>query len=152
VLEEIPERSEVFVSRAGADDLAYVIYTSGSTGRPKGVEIRHRSVVNLLNAFRRILDFTATDRWLAVTTISFDISGLELFLPLTTGATVVLAGRDDVTGGARLAALIAASQATVVQAPPAAWRLLVGAGWRTTGLKLLCGGEAVDPALARRLL
>ncbi|WP_158914220.1 amino acid adenylation domain-containing protein [Caulobacter sp. S45] len=151
-LEDIVDGPESFSIRSGPEDLAYVIYTSGSTGRPKGVELRHRSVVNLLNAFRRTLDFTARDRLLAVTTISFDISVLEIFLPLTVGAAVILAGREDVVDGARLAALIQSSAATVLQATPATWRLLIGAGWRGAGMKLLCGGEAVDPALARRLL
>jgi amino acid adenylation domain-containing protein len=152
VLEDIIDGPERFVSRALPQSLAYLIYTSGSTGRPKGVEIRHRNVVNLLNAFRKLLDVGAADRLLAVTTISFDISVLELFLPLTVGAAVILAERSDAVDGARLAQLIEASGATVMQATPATWRLLIGAGWRGREMKLLCGGEAVDPALARRLV
>jgi amino acid adenylation domain-containing protein len=152
VLEDVVDDADGFASCATPEGLAYVIYTSGSTGRPKGVEIRHRNVVNLLNAFRRLLKFTARDRLLAVTTISFDISVLEIFLPLTTGAAVILAERADTVDGVRLATLAQTSGATVIQATPATWRLLIGAGWRGRGVKLLCGGEAVDPALARRLL
>ena len=138
-------------SRATAQGLAYVIYTSGSTGRPKGVEVRHRSVVNLLCALQRRLGFASGHRWLAVTTISFDISVLEIFLPLVFGGCVVLA--PAASDGEALANLVEATRPQVMQATPAGWRLLLAAGWRGDGsTTLLCGGEAIDPALARRLV
>ncbi len=115
------------------DSLAYVIYTSGSTGRPKGVAVHHRGVVNLLGAMRREPGLTASDVLLAVTTLSFDIAGLELFLPLTVGARVVLCPRHVATDGAALGRALRATGATVMQATPATWQMLVdagGRGWR----------------------
>jgi amino acid adenylation domain-containing protein len=138
---------------AGPADLAYVIYTSGSTGRPKGVEVRHAGVVNFLTSMGLRPGLSAADALLAVTTISFDIAGLELYLPLAVGARIVLASRDTAADGARLAALLASSGATVLQATPATWRLLLAAGWSgAPRLKVLCGGEALPPDLAGELL
>jgi non-ribosomal peptide synthetase component F len=125
---------------AGPDDLAYVLYTSGSTGKPKAVEIRHRAVVNLLAAMQGELDFGAEDSFLAVTTLSFDIAALELFLPLVTGGRLVVASRDDAADPSRLAALIARAGCSVMQATPATWRGLLARGWPgDPQLKLLCG-------------
>jgi amino acid adenylation domain-containing protein len=135
------------------DDLAYVIYTSGSTGRPKGVEIEHRNVVSFLEAMRRQPGLASSDRLLAVTTLAFDIAGLEIWLPLSVGATVVIASRTDVLDGARLAGLIEKHEITVLQATPACWRLLLAAGWTGKGdLKALCGGEALPADLAAALV
>jgi amino acid adenylation domain-containing protein len=135
------------------DDLAYVIYTSGSTGRPKGVEIEHRNVVSFLEAMRRQPGLTSSDRLLAVTTLAFDIAGLEIWLPLSVGASVVIASRADVLDGARLASLIDAHEITVLQATPASWRLLLASGWAgSRSLKALCGGEALPADLAAALL
>lgn len=134
-------------------DLAYVIYTSGSTGKPKGVQIPHRALINFLHSMAREPGLGADDRLLAVTTISFDISGLELYLPLLRGARVVLASRDDCVDGSRLRSLIKQSGATVMQATPATWRLLLESGWSDgAGIKLLCGGEALPRDLADKLL
>ena len=136
-----------------ADQLAYVIYTSGSTGKPKGVEITHKNLVNFLQSMASSPGFSAADRLLAVTTISFDISGLELYLPLLAGGRVVLASREDCYDGVRLRRLMRESGATVMQATPATWRLLLDSGWREgNGLRLLCGGEALPRELADRLL
>jgi len=133
--------------------LAYVIYTSGSTGQPKGVQIPHQAVVNFLTTMADQPGLTAEDRLLAVTTLSFDIAVLELFLPLTVGGQVVLASRQTAADGRRLAELIEAADITVMQATPATWRLLVAAGWvGQSGLKMLCGGEALPRALANELL
>jgi amino acid adenylation domain-containing protein len=135
------------------NNLAYVMYTSGSTGQPKGVAVEHRGVTNLLISMRREPGLSASDILLAVTTISFDIAGLEIFLPLITGARVVLAGSADVVDGSRLKQLLQASNATVMQATPATWRLLIEAEWGgSPGLKVLCGGESLPPELARDLL
>ncbi|KAE8758418.1 amino acid adenylation domain-containing protein [Paraburkholderia madseniana] len=135
------------------DDLAYVIYTSGSTGRPKGVKVHHGAVANFLHSMRKRPGLEPTDTLLAVTTPSFDISVLELFLPLLTGARIVLASRDEVADGARLAELIERHAVTVMQATPATWRMLFIAGWQgAPALKALCGGEALDASLASWLL
>lgn len=136
-----------------ADTLAYVIYTSGSTGQPKGVQISHRSLANVLESMRAEPGLGPADRLLAVTTFSFDIAGLELWLPLTTGATVVLATREEARDGRLLAELAARERVSVMQATPSTWRLLVEAGWRNEQrLKVLVGGEALDVELARTLL
>jgi amino acid adenylation domain-containing protein len=134
-------------------DLAYVIYTSGSTGKPKGVQISHRALVNLLCAMAHKPGLTARDTLLAVTTLAFDIAALELYLPLCVGGRVVVATRDDTLDGHRLLALLRSCGATVMQATPATWRLLLEAGWdKMPGLKILCGGEALPRDLADALL
>ncbi|HYN23256.1 MAG TPA: amino acid adenylation domain-containing protein, partial [Thermoanaerobaculia bacterium] len=138
---------------AEPENLAYVIYTSGSTGRPKGVAVRHRGAVNFLDSMARRPGVGPDDVVLAVTTIAFDIAVLELFLPLSRGARVELVERETTMDGVRLMARIALSGATVMQATPATWRLLLEAGWEgSPGLKVLCGGEALPPDLARELL
>ncbi len=137
----------------GADHLAYVIYTSGSTGQPKGVQIPHRALTNFLHAMRQVPGMEADDTLLAVTTIAFDIAGLELFLPLLVGARLVLVSRAEATDGARLAALIDTTGATVLQATPATWRILLATGWAgTPRLRALSGGEALSWDLAEALL
>ena len=136
-----------------AEELAYVIYTSGSTGKPKGVEITHRAVVNLLASMSRTPGLKRDDVLYAVTTISFDIAGLELFLPLTVGAKVVIAEREVMADGFALLKQLQDTGASVMQATPAAWRMLLEAGFRAkAGFKMLCGGEALPRELANRLL
>ncbi len=135
------------------DELAYVIYTSGSTGTPKGVEVRHRGVVNFLTSMAREPGMQSSDVVLAVTTLSFDIAVLELLLPLTAGATTVIADQETAGDGTRLLQLLKNSHATVMQATPATWRLLLAAGWSGgEGLKVLCGGEALSQELAEVLV
>jgi len=138
---------------ATPEDVAYVIYTSGSTGRPKGVRVPHRAVVNFLVGMQERPGLTAEDRLVAVTTLSFDIAVLELLLPLTVGATVVLATRDQASDGVALRALLESSRATVLQGTPATWRLLIEAGWQGGArFRALCGGEPMSPGLASDLL
>ena len=133
--------------------LAYTIYTSGSTGKPKGVEISHRAAVNFLDSMARQPGLEASDRLLAVTTLAFDIAVLELFLPLTVGATILLAERQVATDALRLGQALDEYRATVMQATPATWRLLEESGWRgRQGLTLLSGGEALPVDLAAKLL
>ena len=135
------------------DNLAYVIYTSGSTGRPKGVQVVQRAVVNFMASMRAEPGLTADDTLLAVTTLSFDIAGLELFLPLTVGARVVIANSAAVADGPQLMALMERSNVTVMQATPATWRLLIQSGWQgDSRLRILCGGEALPRELADQLL
>ncbi|MEW5986282.1 MAG: amino acid adenylation domain-containing protein [Chloroflexota bacterium] len=149
-------------------NLAYVIYTSGSTGKPKGVQVLHRAVANFLKSMAIQPGMTSQDVLVAVTTLSFDIAGLELYLPLMLGAKVVVASREVAADGARLLELLKSSGATIMQATPATWRMLLEAGWggrpadsrsngqssATTGprLKILCGGEALPRELANQLL
>ena len=152
--EEIARQSDANpTSMARSSNLAYVIYTSGSTGKSKGVQISHRSVVNFLTSMRQQPGLVEEDVLLSVTTLSFDIAALEIFLPLTAGARLVLVSREVATDGARLSAQLAKSGATVMQATPATWRLLLEAGWEgNRRLKILCGGEALDRELANQLL
>jgi surfactin family lipopeptide synthetase A len=141
------------IPMAASDNLAYVIYTSGSTGRPKGVQILHRAVVNFLMSMCQQPGLTAEDTLLAVTTLSFDIAALELFLPLIVGACLILADHDLAADGAALAERLTRSRVTVMQATPVTWRILLAAGWRgNQQLKILCGGEALPLDLAQQLL
>jgi len=136
-----------------ASSLAYIIYTSGSTGKPKGVMIEHRSVVNFLVSMQEEPGLDENDVLVAVTTISFDIAGLEIFLPLISGARLVVAHRNEVVDGSALLERIFSSGATVMQATPATWKLMLEAGWeRTPDLKMLCGGEPLPRELANRML
>ncbi|MGA9422425.1 MAG: amino acid adenylation domain-containing protein [Rhodanobacteraceae bacterium] len=141
------------VRRGDPESTAYVIYTSGSTGKPKGVCVPHRAVVNFLASMRREPGLIEDDRLVAITTLSFDIAVLELLLPLSVGAQVVLATREEALDPDRLADLLMSSRATVMQATPATWRMLLDSGWHGSAtLKALCGGEALAPDLAARLL
>ena len=147
------ERTENPARQVTPKDLAYVIHTSGSTGKPKGVQIPHRAVVNFLNAMRQRPGLTDQDTLLAVTTLSFDIAVLELFLPITVGARLVVVSRDVAADGGRLLEDLTNTDATVMQATPATWQLLLLAGWQGSDrLKILCGGEALPRDLANQLL
>ncbi len=138
---------------ASAQHVAYVIYTSGSTGTPNGVAVSHEALANFLCAMQQAPGMAATDRLAAVTTISFDIAALELYLPLMVGARIELVPSDVASDGHALTALLSASQATTLQATPATWRLLVEAGWNgSPGFRALCGGESLPAVLAEKLL
>ena len=137
----------------GPGDLAYTIYTSGSTGKPKGVQVNHGNLLNFLLSMQRMPGLGPEDRLLAVTTLSFDIAGLELFLPLITGAAVEIASRVLASDGSALAERLDAGGVTVMQATPATWRMLLDAGWKGgTGLKALVGGEALPKDIVPGLL
>ena len=138
---------------ADPEQLAYTIYTSGSTGQPKGVQIPHRALVNFLTTMRERPGLSAEDVLVAVTTLSFDIAGLELYLPLLVGAQVVVAPAETASDPRALSQLLADTGATVMQATPTTWRMLLDSGWRPNGsLKALCGGEALPVALSDRLV
>ena len=137
---------------ARPEDPAYVIYTSGSTGKPKGVMVQHRAVVNFLNSMAREPGLSSDDRLVAVTTLSFDIAVLELMLPLAVGAEVIIAGREQVLDGRELSVLLESSKATVMQATPSTWHMLIDAGWQgAPHFKALVGGEPLSAKLARDL-
>lgn len=138
---------------ARAEDPAYVIYTSGSTGRPNGVVVPHGALSNFLSSMIREPGLNGDDVVASITTISFDIAVLENFAPLIVGARIELMSRDTVTDGASLAERLSVSGATVLQATPATWRLLLEAGWDGSHrLKALCGGEGLPRDLADALL
>jgi amino acid adenylation domain-containing protein len=135
------------------ESLAYVLYTSGSTGKPKGVQITHRAVVNFLHSIRREPGIRPNETLLAITTLSFDIAGLELWAPLVNGAKVVIAKRETALDPADLAKLLETSGATIMQATPSTWQMLLSSGWKgKADLKVLCGGEPWSSELARQLL
>ncbi len=137
----------------GREALAYVLYTSGSTGKPKGVEIPHAALVNLLMAMAEVPGFERGETLLAVTTLSFDIAELELWLPLVCGGTVAIAPREAASDMTALVTLIEQTRPQVMQATPATWRGLIESGWRgAPDMRVLCGGEKLPRALADQLL
>ncbi|BAY48986.1 amino acid adenylation domain protein [Scytonema sp. HK-05] len=152
--EEIVKQSaDNLINKATTENLVYAIYTSGSTGQPKGVQITHGALVNFLSTMRLTLGLTQEDILLSVTTLSFDIAALELYVPLIVGARLVVVSREVATDGTQLLEQLADSKSTVMQATPATWRLLLAAGWDGhSQLKILCGGEALDRSLANQLL
>jgi amino acid adenylation domain-containing protein len=154
-LDTVGETGPKVTARVRDHHLAYVIYTSGSTGVPKGVQLPHRALSNFLASMQHEPGITAEDRLLAVTTISFDIAGLEIWLPLVNGASVVIASSDDARDTHALATLIKEQNVTIMQATPATWSALLDSGWpsvKQTRLKALIGGEALARGLADRLL
>ncbi len=135
------------------DQLAYILFTSGSTGRPKGVAVKHQSVVNLLLDLKDRFSFESKDILLAVTTISFDISVLEIFLPLISGGRIHMASKEQSMDAAWLDRIIKNDPVTFMQATPATWELLLASGWKgASHLNVLCGGEALRVDLAKKLL
>ena len=152
-LSEVGSEKSAPLSAIGGADLAYVIYTSGSTGKPKGVEVMHGSVANMLESMAARPGFGRADTLLAVTTLSFDISVLELLLPLTQGGRVIVSTRDEAADARKLAGLLTSHRVTVMQATPSTWRLLLGDGWPgSEALTALCGGEPLPSDLAGALL
>lgn len=134
------------------NDLAYVLYTSGSTGKPKGVQIRHFNLVNFLLSMQKQPGMTASDKILTVTTISFDIAGLELYLPLICGAEITLTDSDTAKDGRILFDMVKNEGITFMQATPYTWRMMLEAGWeKLLPLKILCGGEALPKDLVGKL-
>ena len=153
-----PDRPEAMAAAPPAggatpQDTAYVIYTSGSTGRPKGVAVPHGALLNLLWSMQQRPGLAAADVLAAVTTISFDIAALELYLPLLVGARIELVPRATAADGPALARLLASSGASVLQATPATWRMLIEAGWAgREGFRALSGGEPLPRDLADAVL
>lgn len=134
-------------------DLIYIIYTSGSTGNPKGVMIENQAFLNFLYSMSKHLGFYKNDVLLAVTTISFDIAGLELFLPLINGGQVVIAAKSDTFDGKAILDLIAHNKVNYLQATPSTWKMMLETGWKMTpDLKMLCGGENYSKELADKML
>ncbi|AVN47873.1 non-ribosomal peptide synthase/polyketide synthase [Pseudomonas aeruginosa] len=135
------------------DSLCYAIYTSGSTGQPKGVMVRHRALTNFVCSIARQPGMLARDRLLSVTTFSFDIFGLELYVPLARGASVLLASREQAQDPEALLDLVERQGVTVLQATPATWRMLCDSERvdLLRGCTLLCGGEALAEDLAARM-
>ncbi|GMU95632.1 amino acid adenylation domain-containing protein [Ignavibacterium album] len=151
-IKQIKLKSEV-ADKSDENNLAYLIYTSGSTGNPKGVQIAHYSLTNFLLSMQKTPGLTQEDNVLALTTLSFDISGLEIFLPLITGAKITIATREEAKDGKSLLNKIKKEKVTVVQATPSTWKMMIDSGWNEKlKLKALCGGEPLPEDLADKLL
>lgn len=135
------------------NDLAYIMYTSGSTGQPKGIAIEHHSLTNFLCSMQKKPGIHGADKLLAVTTISFDISGLELYLPLISGAELLLTDSETSKDGRELLDLIRREKVSIMQATPSTWRMMLESNWtEKLELKALCGGEALPKDIAELLL
>ena len=135
------------------DDMAYVLYTSGSTGKPKGVQIRHFNLVNYLLSMQKAPGITANDKVLAVTTISFDIAGLDIYLPLISGAQLLLADAETAKDGRLLLDMVRDEQVTIMQATPYTWRMMLESDWdKFIPFKVFCGGEALPKDLVNKLI
>ncbi|MDQ6815256.1 MAG: amino acid adenylation domain-containing protein [Bacteroidota bacterium] len=140
-------------TKVSSDTLAYILYTSGSTGKPKGVLIKHRNLVNMLSSLLDMPGITQRDVLLAVTTISFDIAYVELFLPLIAGATIVLADATAARNGRELLHIVKEQQITIIQATPITYKMMLAAGWeQALPVKVICGGEPMSKDLAEKLL
>ena len=138
---------------ATSESIAYIIYTSGSTGKPKGVKVHHRAVVNLIDSMSKVPGIKEDDILLAVVTLSFDMSVFELFLPLSKGATLVIANSREITDGQTLMNLIDEHNITMLQATPSLWNILLGSGWKgKKDLRAFCGGEALTKNMVRQIL
>jgi amino acid adenylation domain-containing protein len=139
-------------TRSKSDSLAYVIYTSGSTGKPKGVMIEHRSVINLLMSISKQVQFVPESVFLSVTTFSFDICYLEFYMPLVSGATLIVVSRDVAMDGYKLSKSISDHRPSHMQGTPSTWQLLLEADWKNTeSVTMLVGGEAVKESLKNQL-
>ena len=150
ILRNKKQMPDVDISR---DDLAYIIYTSGSTGKPKGVKVHNEALTNFIISMAGNPGLDQDDRLLAVTTLSFDISVLEIFLPLTRGAYLFIADNEHGSNAELLISLLDKHDISVLQATPVTWSLLTGSGWEgNNSLKALCGGEALQPNLAKNLV
>ncbi|MEE9452109.1 MAG: amino acid adenylation domain-containing protein, partial [Gammaproteobacteria bacterium] len=144
---------EDIMTATTGDDLAYIIYTSGTTGQPKGVLVSQKGVVNVIASVFNTLEVIADDVLLAVTSLGFDISALEILGALLTGLRLVIAPASAVYDGEQLKQLLQQHQVTLMQATPSTWHLLLAAGWQSgKNLKILCGGEKLSQSLAKRLL
>lgn len=151
-LDASSERMPGEPDRVDPDATAYVLYTSGSTGKPKGVEVTHRNLANFLQGMRAPMGMQASDRFLAVTTMTFDIAVLEIFFPLTIGACVIVAGSEAVRTPPALARLIQQHRATYMQATPSLWRVLLASpDLELDQVNVLIGGEALNAELAKQL-
>jgi surfactin family lipopeptide synthetase A len=140
-------------ANVNSENLAYILYTSGSTGKPNGVMIQHSSIINFLFSMKDNPGISGEDVLFSVTSLSFDISVLEIFLPLISGAKLILADKETTLDSNKMLRKIVEKKSTIMQATPATWKLLLESKWETKlGLKILCGGEPLPLSLAKRLL
>lgn len=149
----LKENTNNLLRNTDENHLIYVIYTSGSTGKPKGVEVYESAVDNLIHSVNRRIHCSNIDRWLALTTISFDISNLEIFLPLSQGASIVLATDKAAKDPQKIIELLRHKDITFVQSTPSLWQMIIESKWKgRKGLTVFCGGEALPKELSKKLL
>ncbi|MEN2401840.1 non-ribosomal peptide synthetase [Flavobacterium sp. MC2016-06] len=153
ILEGIDDFKGVIAKTISPEDTAYIIYTSGSTGNPKGVEIGHQSLVNFLTSIQESPGVDANDLFFSVTTYSFDISILEFFVPLISGAVLYVADKNILADPGLTIKKIEEIKPTIIQATPSFYQMLFNADWQgDKGLKILCGGDLLSEALADNLI
>ena len=153
ILKELKPAQKAKLKQPSGKDTAYIIYTSGSTGHPKGVEIGHQSLLNFLLSMQQAPGIKASDCLFSVTTYSFDISILEFFAPLLSGARVFIAKHEVLSDAEKLMDVLEKQKPTIIQATPSFYQLLFNAGWKGDAtLKVLCGGDALTVSLAEKLL
>jgi amino acid adenylation domain-containing protein len=147
------QAADIKLPRVPTDASAYVMFTSGSEGMPKGVEVGHRALTNTLSCVSRLCEITAEDVSISSSAVTFDVSATELLAPLIVGARVVMADSEQVRTGFELVALASKTQATLLQATPTLWQMLLDAGFSSRpGLKMIAAGEPLSRDLADRLL
>ncbi|WP_343618692.1 amino acid adenylation domain-containing protein, partial [Flavobacterium sp.] len=152
LFEKINDFKEFLPSQALASDTAYIIYTSGSTGNPKGVEISHRALLNFLTSIEQKPGINQSDVLFSVTTYSFDISILEFFVPLISGASLYVAEQQILANPHSVIEKLNEIQPTVIQATPSFYQMLFNADWQGSKiLKVLCGGDLLNEELAKKL-
>ena len=140
-------------SRAACSDVASIYFTSGSTGKPKGVPQQHRGILNTLNGVKQQFGINENDVVVSVGSLTFDVELANIFMPLSVGAKLVLATREEAWDGNLLIRLLESTGATLMQPTPSTWRLLLGAGWRgNPRLRIVSTGEALPSALASQLM
>lgn len=153
IIPVLPNYGTTQAIELSAEDLAYIIYTSGSTGQPKGVMIEHRSLLNLIQSVQKFPGLQQNDKLLSLTTMSFDISVLEFFLPLTVGATLYLADADFAKDGEAIVKFINQENISFLQATPSTYKMMIAAGWNESGkIKVISCGEQLPKDLADKIL
>jgi amino acid adenylation domain-containing protein len=152
---ELPHVREIPKIKISGTDIMYIMFTSGTTGRSKGVRIRHQGITAQLHYFKKIFNFSEKDSILQLAHLTFDVSLLEIFLPLMYGGKVILTSPETAIDPLKLTALVTRPDVTYIQGTPSLYRLMIAGGWqkkKKKNLSVLSGGEAITPELSSKLL